>query len=241
MSADDVYVSTAVNVAARRACRDRCRRATAATVAIVPNQNPSLRGLDRPNSRDVQWLTLGQAATYLGVADSTVRKWAVEGRLTAYTTPGGHRRFRIADLDSFLEESRIAPPEHERPTVLIVDDDERQRAIVRFALEEEGYAVREAPTAAEGLAAIEEESPDLILLDVLMRDFDGWEVLCRLRDTHGLETVPVLIFAGRDPAAPRRTGRGGVKGFVGAGASPGAIVEAAKRVLGPAAARSIVG
>jgi excisionase family DNA binding protein len=202
----------------------------------------TVREVGRSNGRDVQWLTLGQAATYLGVADSTVRKWAIEGRLAAYSTPGGHRRFRIADLDTFLEQSRVAPPDHDRPAVLIIDDDERQRAIVRFALEEEGYAVHEAASAATGLAVLEEEAPDLILLNVVMRDFDGWDVLCRLRETHGLDTVPVLMFAGRPPAVQRRTPRGGgVKGFVGVGASPGAIVEAAKRVLGRVPARSPVG
>src|SRR5919201_2679030 len=124
------------------------------------NERNTLREVGRSDGHDVQWLTLGQAATYLGVADSTVRKWAAEGRLPAYSTPGGHRRFRAADLDAFLEESRVDQPEHERPLVLMVDDDERTRAVVRFALEQEGYAVAEASTAAEGLAAIDDGAPD---------------------------------------------------------------------------------
>ena len=205
------------------------------------NERHPVREAGRPDGHDVQWLTLGQAATYLGVADSTVRKWAVEGRLPAYSTPGGHRRFRIADLDAFLEDSRVAAPEHERPNVVIIDDDERQRAIVRFALEEEGYSVHEAATPQTGLAVLEEEAPDLILLNVAMRDFDSWEVVCRLRDTHGLDAIPVLMFAGRDPAAPRRSGRGGgVRRVIGAGASPGAIVDAAKRLLASTADSSVV-
>jgi excisionase family DNA binding protein len=184
-----------------------------------------------PKGRQAQWLTLGQAATYLGVADSTARKWAAEGRLPAYSTPGGHRRFRISDLEAFLDESRVESPAHDRSSVLIVDDNERHRAMVRFALEGDGYHVREASTAAEGLEAIDEQPPDLILLDVLLENFDGWEMLCHLRETHGLEAVPVLMFAGRDPKAPHNSRRGGVKGFVGAGATPHAVVEAAKRVL----------
>ena len=55
------------------------------------------------------WLTLGQAATYLGVAQSTIRKWSDGGRLPAFYTPGGHRRFRQGDLDKFLGSS-AAPP-----------------------------------------------------------------------------------------------------------------------------------
>ena len=49
------------------------------------------------------WLTLGQAAHYLGVAQSTIRKWSDIGRVRAFKTPGGHRRYRRADLDEFLD------------------------------------------------------------------------------------------------------------------------------------------
>ena len=60
------------------------------------------RGGGNPGGEGSEWLTLGQAASYLGVAQSTVRKWSDGGRLSAFYTPGGHRRFRRADLDSFL-------------------------------------------------------------------------------------------------------------------------------------------
>ena len=45
------------------------------------------------------WLTLGQAAKYLGVAQSTIRKWSDQRQLPAFYTPGGHRRYRRSDLD----------------------------------------------------------------------------------------------------------------------------------------------
>src|SRR5262245_65822987 len=102
----------------------------------------------------MEWLTLGQAATYLGVAQSTVRKWSDGGRLPAFYTPGGHRRFRRADLDSFLAGSSggggTSPV---RPVVLIVDDDEQLREFIRVNLEMDGYVVREAGSAEDCLAA----------------------------------------------------------------------------------------
>src|ERR687898_892 len=52
-----------------------------------------------------EWLTLGQAAKYLGVAQSTMRKWSDLGRVSAFYTPGGHRRYRRSDLDQFLHRS----------------------------------------------------------------------------------------------------------------------------------------
>src|SRR5438105_2931174 len=122
---------------------------------------------------NLEWLTLGQAATYLGVAQSTVRKWSDSGRLTAFYTPGGHRRFRRVDLEAFLDAARGAPMRG-GPVVLIVDDDARLREYVRIHLEADGYAVREAASAEEGLEALEEGPPDLILLDVMMPKVDGW-------------------------------------------------------------------
>ena len=66
--------------------------------------------------------------------------------------------------------------------MLIVDDDERLREYVRVNLEAEGYAVREAGSAEEALAALGQESPDLILLDVMMPQVDGWETLRRIQE-----------------------------------------------------------
>src|SRR5437763_16446424 len=142
------------------------------------------------------WLTLGQAAKYLGVAQSTIRKWSDQGRVPAFYTPGGHRRYRRGDLDAFLERSGPNAAAHSGPVVLIVDDAERLREYVRVNLEMEGYSVREAGNADEGLDVLEEVSPDLVLLDVMMPEVDGWEMLRRYRERHGTDWIPVVIFSG---------------------------------------------
>src|ERR1051325_6176806 len=110
------------------------------------------------------WLTLGQAAKYLGVAQSTIRKWSDQGRVPAFYTPGGHRRYRRSDLDRFLESSGPGAREHVGPSVLGVDDDERMREYMRANLELEGYAVLEAGNADEGFAALESEQPPQLIL-----------------------------------------------------------------------------
>jgi len=101
------------------------------------------------------WLTLGQAAKFLGVAQSTIRKWSDQGRVPAFYTPGGHRRYRRGDLEAFLERSGPGG-RSPGPLVLVVDDDERLREFMRVNLEMEGYTVREASSADEALAALEE-------------------------------------------------------------------------------------
>src|SRR4051795_936707 len=80
------------------------------------------------------WLTLGQAAKYLGVAQSTIRKWSDLGRVPAFYTPGGHRRYRRGDLDAFLERSGPARA-RSGPRILVVDDDPGVREYVRASLE----------------------------------------------------------------------------------------------------------
>src|SRR6476619_4699117 len=84
----------------------------------------------RAPATEPDWLTLGQAAKYLGVAQSTIRKWSDQGRVPAFYTPGGHRRYRRGDLDAFLE--RSGPGGRTGgPLVLVVDDDARLREFMR--------------------------------------------------------------------------------------------------------------
>lgn len=183
-----------------------------------------------PADEDREWLTLGQAAAYLGAAQSTVRKWADGSRLPTFYTPGGHRRFRRSDLDAFLAGSLPAPA-GERRRVLVVDDDAGLRAYLRTNLELEGYDVREAASAQQGLAALEDELPDVVLLDVMMPEVDGWNLLRRVRERHGVEAIPVIMYSGdleqADDAAQR-----GAQAFLGKPFDPARLLEAAKQVLG---------
>ena len=110
----------------------------------------------RPGA-DPDWLTLGQAAKYLGVAQSTIRKWSDQGLLPAFYTPGGHRRFRRRDLDGFL--ARSGRPGQPGPLVLIVDDD--PGAAPRSAREPRGGGLlgpRGRKRRRRGCAALDEDS-----------------------------------------------------------------------------------
>jgi excisionase family DNA binding protein len=186
----------------------------------------------RAPTSDPDWLTLGQAAKYLGVAQSTIRKWSDQGRVPAFYTPGGHRRYRRPDLDNFLNRSGPGGSTQQGPVVLIVDDDERVREYVRVNLEMEGYAVREAGNAEEGLGVLEEVSPDLILLDVMMPEVDGWEMLRRVQERHGVGAIPVVMFSGKvnEQSAQEATARG-AQGFVGKPFDPQQLIEHAKQLL----------
>jgi excisionase family DNA binding protein len=189
----------------------------------------------RAPTNEPDWLTLGQAAKYLGVAQSTIRKWSDGGRLPAFYTPGGHRRYRRGDLDAFLAHSGGTPPSRPgegRKRILIVDDDDRLREFVRVNLEMEGYAVREAADAEQGLAALDEEPPDLILLDVMMPQVDGWEMLRRVQERHGVGSIPVIMFSGKvDEESLRRAASRGASGFIGKPFNPQQLIDSTKQLL----------
>ena len=181
-----------------------------------------------------EWLTLGQAAKYLGVAQSTMRKWSDVGRVSAFYTPGGHRRYRRSDLDRFLDRSGPggAGPSTDGPLVLVVDDDQGLREYVRVNLEAEGYVVREAGGAEEALAVLGEQSPDLILLDVMMPQVDGWETLRRIQEHTGVGAIPVIMFSGQvDERSADEAASRGAQAFIGKPFDPRSLIESTKQQL----------
>jgi excisionase family DNA binding protein len=184
---------------------------------------------NRPTSGESDWLTLGQAAQFLGVAQSTIRKWSDQGRVPAFYTPGGHRRYRRRDLEAFVDRSGPSG-KSSGPLVLVVDDDDRLREFMRVNLELEGYRVREAESSEQALAAIEDEAPELVLLDVVMPGVDGWQMLREMQERHG--SIPVIMFNGQvDERAVRQAESAGASGFVGKPFDPQELLTRAKQLV----------
>ena len=83
--------------------------------------------------------------------------------------------------------------------VLIVDDEPDIRATVSAMLEIEGYAVSEAANGADALAAVENDPPDVILLDMRMPVLDGWDFAAEMRRRN--HAIPIVVMtAARDAA-----------------------------------------
>jgi DNA-binding response OmpR family regulator len=87
--------------------------------------------------------------------------------------------------------------------ILVVDDDDDIRKLVVQLLERAGHRVEEAPDGRAGLRALHASPPDLVLLDVSMPDFDGWQTLERIRD---LSDVPVIMLTARGEELERVRG-----------------------------------
>jgi DNA-binding response OmpR family regulator len=96
--------------------------------------------------------------------------------------------------------------------VLVVEDDDDVRRLVRVLLERAGHTVVEAVNGLEALHRLEETQPDLVVLDVSMPELDGWQTLERLRD---LSDVPVLMLTARTNELDKVRGlRGGADDYV---------------------------
>ncbi len=78
--------------------------------------------------------------------------------------------------------------------ILIVDDEAGLRELVRINLEHEGFDVFQAENGAQSLTAVQEHQPDMVIMDVMMPEMDGWEACRKLRE---FSTVPVLMLTAR--------------------------------------------
>lgn len=88
--------------------------------------------------------------------------------------------------------------------ILIVEDDPLLRDAVRLLLEDAGYGVREAGTAAEALAKATSETPGLLLLDLGLPDRPGLDVARALRERPDTAGVPIIALTGRVGADERQ-------------------------------------
>ena len=82
-------------------------------------------------------------------------------------------------------------------TILVVDDEEDILQLLRYNLEKEGYAVRTASNGAQALEVAEKGPLDLILLDVMMPEVDGFEVCRKLRATPLHAVTPIMFLTAR--------------------------------------------
>ncbi len=143
-----------------------------------------------------------EAADFLKAHVETVRRLARRGAIPAFKV-GKDWRFRRAALQRWTEQveglerperpARSAPPAT-GGGVLIVDDDDILRRLMAHTIERLGLRAREAADGAAGLEQVARQTPELILLDLVMPGMNGPAFLKRLRATH--PELPVVIVTG---------------------------------------------
>ncbi len=119
--------------------------------------------------------------------------------------------------------------EFDRRKILVVDDEERMVRFIRLNLEHDGFLVSEAFNGKEAIQQLRDVAPDLILLDVMMPDLDGFEVLQRIRES---SKVPVLMLTAKGEEDDRVRGLElGADDYITKPFSPREMVSRIKAVL----------
>ncbi|MBI5841067.1 MAG: response regulator transcription factor [Chloroflexi bacterium] len=121
------------------------------------------------------------------------------------------------------------PESFERRRILIVDDEERMVRFIRMNLEHDGFQVSEAFNGKQAIQKLRDVTPDLILLDIMMPDLDGFEVLETVRE---ISTVPVIMLTAKGEEDDRVRGLElGADDYITKPFSPREMVSRVKAVL----------
>jgi excisionase family DNA binding protein len=154
---------------------------------------------------DSDLFTSSEVGELLQMNPSSIKRWIDEGRLTAFRTPGGHRRIRAADLIAFLEAHDIPIPSRlqaaVRRRVLIVDDEVNHLKSMQRVLKK--WRQLEVVTCENGIDAlvlVGSFRPHLILLDLFMPEIDGLDVCRRLKANPETRDIRVIVVTGHKTA-----------------------------------------
>lgn len=116
--------------------------------------------------------------------------------------------------------------------ILIIEDDTYVRTSLQVRLEKEDFEVFTAENGAKGISVAEHENPNLILLDLVMPDLDGLDVLDYLRSSVVTWDTPVVVLTARgDSESLKRSKQLGASRFLRKPSSPSSVVSEISRVL----------
>lgn len=150
----------------------------------------------------------------------------VGGRKAWRCQAGGRLRSQATSTGSAVPSQRTAR------RVLVIDDERAIRLLCRVNLAASGMEVIEAENGRAGLELARKERPDLVLLDVMMPDVDGWTVASELAESDETRDIPVVFLTARAEPADRRMGEqlGGV-GYLVKPFDPVSIGDVVEEVL----------
>ena len=144
--------------------------------------------------REQRAYTTFEAAKICHVTHHSIKNWIKQGLIRASRTPGGHYRILEEDLDAFREKYDMFTPRPRlgQKRIMIVDDEQDALDLMERILTTEGFELVTVNNATEvGLKAAQ-SVPDLILLDFLMPEVNGFEVCKALKDNEQTRHVPIM-------------------------------------------------
>jgi len=118
------------------------------------------------------------------------------------------------------------------PTILVVDDEEMTRNLLRLMLERDGFVIIEAEDGLQALEVIKGEKPDLIILDVMMPNLDGFSTCQALRSKPETADLPIILLSARAQDEAVRAGlNAGANRYMTKPISKPELVQAIRELL----------
>ena len=118
-------------------------------------------------------------------------------------------------------------------TILVVEDEEVTRDILATWLEEAGYDTCTAGNGFEGLVEVKENSPDLVVTDIMMPQMDGYEACRRLKQDPSLRDIPVIFLTAKSQEREVKKGLSlGAVGYLIKPFNPMSLAEEIQQILG---------
>jgi CheY-like chemotaxis protein len=116
--------------------------------------------------------------------------------------------------------------------ILIVDDESKNRQLLEVMLQPEGYVVSSASSGEEALDLVARESPDLVVLDVMMPGMDGYQVTAKIKADLATRHIPVILLTALDDRNSRTHGlRAGAEDFLTKPVNRAELCERVRRLL----------
>ena len=117
-------------------------------------------------------------------------------------------------------------------TILIVDDEEDVLDLLQLVFETSGFEVRRAATGKSAVSSAYEQPPDVVLLDVMMPEMDGWQVLRTLKGDERTRHIPVVMLSARAERRDKMIGlQEGAEGYIAKPFSPAEVVREVQSFL----------
>lgn len=124
--------------------------------------------------------------------------------------------------------------DEKKHVILCIEDEQEMIDLIRIILEKRGFRVQGALGGEEGLKMAKEQKPDLILLDLMMPEIDGWEVYRQLKNDEELKNVPVIVVTAKSQGIDKVLGLyiAKVDDYITKPFGPNELVESINKVLG---------
>jgi two-component system, OmpR family, response regulator VicR len=124
--------------------------------------------------------------------------------------------------------------ENNSKLILCIEDEPEMIDLIRLILSRRGFEIRGANSGLEGLEIIRKDHPDLVLLDLMMPEMDGWEVYQQMKADETTKTIPVIVVTAKAQSIDKVLGLhiAKVDDYIAKPFSPQELLASVEKVLG---------